>query len=179
RSEDENGDVGFGGGADPLEDDQHLLVAADHLAEALNRRRLILGGDGSAALEEVIELVGEVFVYGTIGRIRLRSSVHEARDAEVDELADAVFNVETQASERLHQRFDVEALLGARIEVAQNPRTQRRLHKCAEPRIEVGALGGAHWGGSAGATRTEGQIVHPSRLTLSAGRAWEDRVGGC
>ena len=52
RSEDQHRDVRLGGGADPLEDDQHLLVAADHLAEALHRRRLILGADGGAAFEE-------------------------------------------------------------------------------------------------------------------------------
>ena len=53
RPEDQHRDVRLGGGADPLEDDQHLLVAADHLAEALHRRRLVFGADGGAPLEEV------------------------------------------------------------------------------------------------------------------------------
>ena len=41
-SENEHGDVRLGGRADPLEDHQHLLVAADHVSEALDRWRLIL-----------------------------------------------------------------------------------------------------------------------------------------
>ena len=62
RPEDQHRDVGLGRGADPLEDDQHLLVAADHLAEALDRRRLVLGADGGAAFEEVIEQLGDRLV---------------------------------------------------------------------------------------------------------------------
>ena len=50
RSENEDRDVGLGGRPDPLEDDQHLLVAADHLAEALHGRRLIFGADVGAAM---------------------------------------------------------------------------------------------------------------------------------
>ena len=38
RPEDQHRDVGLRGGADPLEHDEHLLVAADHLAEPLDRR---------------------------------------------------------------------------------------------------------------------------------------------
>ena len=48
RSEDEDRDVGLGRRSDPLEDDQHLLVAPDHFAEALHRRRLIFGTDRGA-----------------------------------------------------------------------------------------------------------------------------------
>ena len=59
RPENQHRDVRLGRGADPLEDDQHLLVAADHLAEALDRRRLVLGADRGAALEEMIEQVGD------------------------------------------------------------------------------------------------------------------------
>ena len=55
RPEDQDRDVGLGGGADPLEDDQHLLVAADHFAETLDRRRLIFSADVCASLEERIE----------------------------------------------------------------------------------------------------------------------------
>ena len=60
RPEDQHRDVGLGGRADPLEDDQHLLVAADHFAEALNRGRLIFGADCGAPLEEMIEQLPRV-----------------------------------------------------------------------------------------------------------------------
>ena len=72
RSEDQHRDVGLGGGADPLEDDQHLLVAADHLAEPLHRRRLVLGADRRASLEEVVEQVGERRVGGPLGAVLRR-----------------------------------------------------------------------------------------------------------
>ena len=56
-------------------------------------------------------MLAEAFVRRAVRGVRLRSAVHHARDAEVDELAHAVFDVQTQASERLHQRLDVEAFL--------------------------------------------------------------------
>ena len=46
-------------GADPLEDGQHLLVAADHLAEALHRRRRFLDAEVGAAFEEDLEQLGD------------------------------------------------------------------------------------------------------------------------
>ena len=55
RPEDQHRDVGLRRGADPLEHDQHLLVAADHFAEALDRRRLVFGADGGAPFEERVE----------------------------------------------------------------------------------------------------------------------------
>ena len=61
-AEDQHRDVRLGGGADPLEDDEHLLVAADHFAEALHRRRLVLGADGGAPFEEVVEQASPVVV---------------------------------------------------------------------------------------------------------------------
>ena len=62
-------------------------------------------------------------------------------DAEVDQLADAVLDVEPQPAERLHQRFDVEGLVGPRAQVAQQAGAQRRLHERPEPCLEVGRLG--------------------------------------
>ena len=59
RPEDQHRDVGLRGRPDPLEDDEHLLVAADHLAEALDRRRPILVRDGRAPLEELIEQIAQ------------------------------------------------------------------------------------------------------------------------
>ena len=62
---------------------------------------------------------------------------HHRGHAEVHQLADAVLDVEPQPAERLHQRFDVEGLVGPRAQVAQDAGAQRRLHQRAEPRIEV------------------------------------------
>ena len=54
-----------------------------------------------------------------------------------DELADAVLDVEPHAAERLHQRLDVEGLLGPGAEKAEERRAQRRLHERLEARLEV------------------------------------------
>ena len=67
-AEDEHRDVGLRGGADPLEDDQHLLVAPDHSAEALDGRRLVFGADVSATLEELVEQAANGFAAGPDGR---------------------------------------------------------------------------------------------------------------
>ena len=64
RPENQDRDVGFRGRPDPLEDDEHLLVAPDHFAEALDRRRPILVRDGRAPLEEVIELIAQHLAVG-------------------------------------------------------------------------------------------------------------------
>ena len=101
--ENQDGDVRLGGGADPLEDDEHLLVAADHFAEALNRRRLVLEADVRAPLEERIE--------ETVERRRspggwpktAPGSLSAADDAEFNELAKAVLDVQAHAPERRHQ----------------------------------------------------------------------------
>ena len=42
-----------------------------------------------------------------------------------DELADAVFDVEPQAAERLHQLIGVEALFGPRAQIAEDARAER------------------------------------------------------
>ena len=97
-------------------------------------------------------------------------------DAEVDQLAHAVLDVQPQAAERLHQRLDVERLVGARIQVAQDAGAQRRLHQRAKPRIEVRAVGRAV-AAARGAPGAEGQIVHlvfaiyrPDCVSKSVGR---------
>ena len=53
------------------------------------------------------------------------------------QLADAVLDVEPHAAERLHQRFDVEGLLGSGAQEAQQRRAQRRLHQGLEARLDV------------------------------------------
>jgi hypothetical protein len=64
RPQDEHRDVGLGGRPDPLEDDEHLLVAADHLAEALDGRGAVFVADGGAALEEGVEQLARGRVVG-------------------------------------------------------------------------------------------------------------------
>ena len=79
RPQDQDGNVGLGGGADPLEDDQHLLVAADHLAKALDRRRLIFGADGRAPLEERVQQRRQVPLVRATGEKWGRSPAPGAR----------------------------------------------------------------------------------------------------
>ena len=64
-----------------------------------------------------------------------------AGDAERDELAHAVLDVEAHAPERLHQRLDLEGLLGPRAQEPQEPRAQRRLDERLEARLDLGRLG--------------------------------------
>src|SRR4029450_13189103 len=63
-TQDEHGDVGLGGSPDPLEDDQHLFVAADHFAEALYRGCLVFSADVGAPLEEGVQQAIERVVLG-------------------------------------------------------------------------------------------------------------------
>ena len=131
RSEDQHRDVGLGGGADPLEDDQHLLVAADHLAEALHRRRLVLGADRGAALEERVEQVAQrrrsPAAARTIPRRRARARLRATPKST---------SSRTQFSTSSRSRPNVcisdstsNALVGPRAQVAQDRRAQRRLHE--------------------------------------------------
>ena len=62
-------------------------------------------------------------------------------DAEVDELAEAVFDVQAHAPERRHQRLDVERLVGTRAQETQQARAQRRLHERTESRLESLRIG--------------------------------------
>ena len=91
-----------------------------------------------APLEEVVEQLGRARSFG--GRSAMyRGGVagKHPRDAEVDQLADAVLDVEPQPAERLHQRLDVEASSGRALQIAEDAGAQRRLHQRAEPRIDV------------------------------------------
>jgi hypothetical protein len=69
RSENQHRNVRFGGCSNPLEDNQHLFVAADHLAKALHRRRLVFGRDGRAAFEKRIEQLDQRLVGRTRGDV--------------------------------------------------------------------------------------------------------------
>ena len=102
-------------------------------------------------------------------------------DAEVDQLADAVLDVEPQAAERLHQRLDVEALVGPRAQVAQDARAQRRLHQRAESRVEVGRLGRVRPSAAALARRAlkVRSSILAFRLSAGRGRPADRASGGC
>ena len=163
-SENQHRDVRLCGRADPLEHDQHLLVAADHLAEPLHGGRLVLHADVRTALEEMIQ---EIPDRGRTGRSRVpgRIARHQPREAEVDEFAHAILDIQAQAPERLHQRLDVERLALPRVQVAQDAGPERRLHEGAKPCIEVG--GSSRFRNRRSRTRApraKGKIIHAWRL---------------
>ena len=131
----------------------HLLVLADHLAEALHRRRLVFAADCRADLHEAVEQVGQR--RHAAGHVARRVAGNLFGGPEVHELARAVLDIELEAAERLHQLFDVEAFVRARAQVAENAGTQRRLHERAESRFDVG-----YGRRGAGALGAEGEVVH-------------------
>ena len=59
RAENQHRDIRLGRGANPLEDGDHFLVAANHLAEALDRWRGLFDADGGAPFEEIVEQPGD------------------------------------------------------------------------------------------------------------------------
>ena len=114
-----------------------------------------------AALEEVIEQVGQRRVGRALGDVAAAACpAIVPGDAEVDQLADAVLDVQPQPAERLHQRFDVEGLVGPRVQVAQDAGAQRRLHQRAKARIQSAGSAVRAGRSGAGAPRAEGQVVH-------------------
>src|SRR6185503_1788841 len=97
---------------------------------------------------------------GTLGRVPGRlARGHHRRDPEVDELLDAVLDIQAQTPERLHQRLDVEAFVGTGADVTKEPGTQGGLDQTAEACVEIRRLGRFHACQRAGATCAEGQIV--------------------
>ena len=140
RSEDQHGNIGLGCRANPLEHDQHLFIAADHLPEALYRGRLVLCADCRAPLEKRIEQLGRGLAFGPHRRVARRRTRQTTGDAELDELVEAVVDVELQPPEGGHQRLAVERLVRTRAQIAQNPRAQRRLHEVFEARFDVGRI---------------------------------------
>ena len=106
--------------------------------------RSVLVADRRAPLEELVEQVADRVLFGLHERVSRRAAAGDAvRDAERDELADAVLDVEPHAAERLHQRLDVEGLLGPGAQEAEQRRAQRRLHERLKSRLDVRRLGSA------------------------------------
>ena len=157
RAEDQHRDVGLRGGADPLEDGEHLLVAADHLSEALHRRRGFLDAEIGAALEEDFEELGDRLLLRRDGTVGGRIAGDFLDDAELDELVDAVIDVEAHAPERLHDGVAVEGLARPRRQEAQDAGAQRRLDQRLEPGLEVGRIRAR---ALPGAARGERQFIH-------------------
>ena len=148
RPEDQHRDVGLRRGPDPLEDDQHLLVPADHLAESLNGRGEVLVTDGGSPLEELVEQVANCLLLRLDEHVFRRAAAGRAlRDAERHQLADAVVHVEPHAPERLHQRLDVEPLRRPRAEKPKQGGPKWRLHERLEARFDLGRLSAPSMGG--------------------------------
>jgi hypothetical protein len=103
-------------GPDPLEDDQHLFVAADHLAEALDRWGLVLGGDVGPPLEKRADQTADVLALLLGEHVAGRVAGQPADQPEVGQLVDAVIHVHPHAAEDRHQRIDVKGFVGTRVQ---------------------------------------------------------------
>ena len=117
RAEDEDGDLGLGGGADRLEDDQHLLVAAHQVAEVLRRRRGLLDAGADRALEQRVDERAPA-----AADLGLEPAVGGADQAGLDEIVQAVLDILRQPCEMLRQRVEREARLGPLMQMAQQRR---------------------------------------------------------
>ena len=104
---------------------EHLLVAPDHFSKPLDRRGLILVADGGALLEERVEQAHRLAAFGAPGRKPWRRAGRPARHAEVHDLPEAVLDVQSHPAERLHERLDVEGLVRAGVEEANQAGSQR------------------------------------------------------
>src|SRR4030095_356480 len=95
----QHGDIGLRRCPNPLEDDQHLLVTADHFAEALNRWRLVFGAGGRAALQERIEEDCRLFVIRPRRGESRRRAGETSHDAENDEFIQTILAAQTEAAD--------------------------------------------------------------------------------
>ena len=187
RPEDQHRDVGLGRRPDPLEDDEHLLVAADHLAEPLHRRRLVLrrspprGGRGTRrAGSPTASASGRLAVYrvGVPGRRRTTPKP-----------TSSPMQLATSRCMRPNSAISVSisnASAGLGEEVAEDAGAERRLHEDAESRLQVGrrrrgAAGGvrgrAAWHVTACRSR-EDLTSRTSPALLSIGGARPGRQAG-
>ena len=78
------------------------------------RKNLVGSGPAMERVFRIIELVGQRFAARTFRHVARWVPRQQLRHAEVDELAHAVLDIELQAPERLHQRFDIEAFVRPR-----------------------------------------------------------------
>ena len=62
---------------------------------------------------------------------------HGARDAEPDELADAVLDVHPEPAERLHQRVGIETFFRPGAQITKDAGAKRALDKVSEPGIQI------------------------------------------
>ena len=124
RSEHEDRDVRLGGRPDLLEDDQHLFVLADHLAEALHGRRPVLAADGNRLRQELVEQATCDAVAGLGGLVAETGPWRPSGHVERDELPHTVLDILLQPAEALHQHLDVKRLVGSGVQEADQAGTQ-------------------------------------------------------
>ncbi len=176
RPENQHRDVRLRRRPDPFEDDQHLLVAADHLAEAQDGGRVILGADRRTPLEECVQQLRGRFLVRPprdIPRGRSREALDHAK---LDELAEAVVDVQPHSAKRRHQRVDVKGLVRLGAQKPKQPGAQGRLHQALKTgflvsrrRIRTGRHGTAR--GSSRVVHGGLPVYRPSVPTTTACRA--------
>ena len=166
-SQDQDRDVRLGRRPDPLEDGQHLLVAADHLAEALHRGRRFFDAQVRPPFEERVEQLRDRVGIGP----RRAEGGGVAGDlphhAELDQFVDAIVDVLPHAAKRLHDLLAVERLFRPRAQEPQDTGAQRRLDEALEPRLDIQFRTGA---ARAGALCRKGHVIHASPRAGAAAR---------
>jgi hypothetical protein len=97
---------------------------------------------------------GDVLALGARGGEMRRALGQPAGDAEVDELFEAVLDVETHAAEGGHQPLYVERLVRLRVQKADESGAERRLHQRAKA-----CLGGIGLGAGGGGGALRGNLM--------------------
>jgi hypothetical protein len=115
--------------------------------------------DGDWSSEEAFEQVADQRARAAFGREPDRAAGNGTRQPELDQLAQAVFDVLPQAAERLDQHIGVERRGRMRVKVPEDGGPQRRLHQRAESRIDVSRRRPQRRGGGMSAPGAEGEIV--------------------
>jgi hypothetical protein len=138
RAEDQDGDIALGGGADPFEDDQHLVVGADQLPKPADGWGTVLGTDRGPPLEKLIDHRTHRFVVRQPEPEPRRFGLADiGGHPERDELGDAILDVEAHPPESLHQRGDLEVLFAFGRQESQQPGAQRGLDQRLESQLDV------------------------------------------
>jgi hypothetical protein len=111
----------------------------------ISRKRCTAGERSSWltwALEERIEQLAQHVVRRRNELVfrRRMAAAGRAHHAKRHQLAHAVLDVQPQAAECLHQRLDIEGVIGARAEKTQDRGPERRLDEHLEPRLHVGGI---------------------------------------
>ena len=127
RAEDQDGNLRLRGGADRLEDDQHLLVAAHQVAEVLRRRRRLLDAGAHRTLQQRVDERAPA-----AAGLGLEPALATPHQAGFDEIVEAVLDILRQPREVLRQRVEREARVGPLVQMAQQRRPEGRLDEGVE-----------------------------------------------